>query len=135
MTNSRHFSGRGLTSNQSLWASLMLDTPSLRIFIGGDSGYGKHFREIARKYDKIDWAILENGQYNEDWKYIHTMPCQLWQVVKDLKAENIVTVHHSKFALALHRWNEPLQNEERLKMETSFHVHVLDIGEIKYLNH
>lgn len=52
----------------------------------------------------IDLAVLENGQYNEDWKYIHTMPVYLGQIAKDLKAEQIVTVHHSKYALARHRW-------------------------------
>lgn len=129
----RHFSGRGLTSNQSLWASFLLDTPSIRIFIGGDSGYGPHFREIGKLYPGIDWAILENGQYNEDWKFIHTLPEQLPQVAKDLNAMNIVTVHHSKFALARHRWNEPLKNVERLKADTVLYVAMPKIGEILHL--
>ena len=125
----RHFSGRGLKSNQSLWASFLLDTPSLRIFMGGDSGYGTHFHRIAERHPGIDWAILENGQYNEDWRYIHTLPRQLKQVAKDLKAKNVVTVHHSKFALARHPWNEPLQNEKRLQADTTLHVATPFIGE------
>lgn len=92
----RHFSGRGLASNKTLWASYMIESPSTTIFIGGDGGYGPHFKEIGKSFTNIDWAILENGQYNNDWKYIHTMPSQLEQVAKDLKAENVVTVHHSK---------------------------------------
>lgn len=125
----RHFSGRGLKSNQSLWASFLLDTPSLRIFMGGDSGYGTHFRRIAELHPDIDWAILENGQYNEDWQYIHTLPRQLEKVAKDLKAKNIVTVHHSKFALARHPWDEPLRNEKRLQADTTLNVAVPLIGE------
>lgn len=54
---------------------------------------------------------MENGQYNEGWKYIHTMPRYLGQAAKDLKAKKIITVHHSKYALARHRWDEPLENE------------------------
>lgn len=125
----RHFSGRGLKPNQSLWASFLFDAPSLRVFMGGDSGYGTHFRRIAELHPGIDWAILENGQYNEDWKHIHTLPCQLEQVAKDLKAKNIVTVHHSKFALARHPWDEPLRNEELLKADTTLNVAVPLIGE------
>lgn len=125
----RHFSGRGLKSNQSLWASFLLKGPSLSIFIGGDSGYGQHFRQIAKLHPTIDWAILENGQYNERWKYIHTMPQLLGQAAKDLNARNIITVHHSKFALARHPWDEPLHNEKRLQADTSLHVAIPAIGE------
>ncbi len=33
----------------------------------------------------------------------------------DLNAEKILTVHHSKYALARHRWDEPLKNAMNLK--------------------
>lgn len=124
----RHFSGRGLKRNPSLWASYMLRTPSMNIFIGGDSGYGKHFKMIGERYEDIDWAILENGQYNEDWRYIHTLPNQLHQEVSDLGVNNVITVHHSKFALARHKWDEPLKNELSLKEDTLLNVKILEIG-------
>ena len=38
----RHFSGRGFKRNQVLWTSFVLKTPSMQIFIGGDSGYDTH---------------------------------------------------------------------------------------------
>ena len=126
----RHFSGRGLKSNQSLWASFLLSAPSLRVFMGGDSGYGTHFRLINEQHPGIDWAILENGQYNEDWRNIHILPYQLKQAAKDLKVKKIVTVHHSKFALARHPWDEPLQNEECLKADPAFSVSILQIGKV-----
>lgn len=129
----RHFSGRGLKSNQSLWASFMFDTPTCRIFIGGDGGYGTHFKKIAERFPDIDYAILENGQYNENWKYIHTLPQQLKQEAHDLRARNIITVHHSKFALALHKWDEPLQNEVEMQKDTTLNVKVTKIGEILHL--
>lgn len=113
----RHFSGRGLTANQSLWASFLLKTPSLSLFIGGDSGYGIHFEQISTQHPNIDWAILENGQYSNDWKYIHTMPNELAKAAKDLKAKHIITVHHSKYALSNHTWDEPLFNEIKLKQD------------------
>ena len=70
----RHFSGRRLTANQSLWASFLLEAPSQKIYIGGDGGYDTHYAEIGNRFPGIDLAILENGQYNEEWSLIHLMP-------------------------------------------------------------
>jgi len=39
----RHFSGRLLTRNKTLWGSFALITPNHRIYLGGDSGYGPSF--------------------------------------------------------------------------------------------
>jgi len=111
---SRHFSGRGLNPNRTLWASFLLETPARQVYMGGDGGYGKHFAQIGRQFPGIDLAILENRQYNEAWKYIHTMPDQLSLAAKELGAKQIITVHHSKFALARHRWDEPLATEAAL---------------------
>jgi L-ascorbate metabolism protein UlaG (beta-lactamase superfamily) len=73
---------------------------------------------------------LLRGQYNEDWKYIHTMPQYLGQVARDLNAEKILTVHHSKYALARHRWDEPLKNAMNLKEKDSLNVLMPIIGEV-----
>lgn len=126
----RHFSGRGLNANQSLWASFLLETPLRRIYIGGDSGYDTHYAEIGERFPNIDLAILENGQYNEEWKYIHLMPQYMAQAAKDLKAKRILTVHHSKYALAKHRWDEPLKNEEDMRKKDSLDVMTPVIGEV-----
>lgn len=70
----RHFSGRGLTRNQSLWASFVFQTRHEKLLIGGDSGYGQHFKSIGDQDGPFDLAILECGQYNRDWPNIHMMP-------------------------------------------------------------
>ncbi|WP_234110662.1 MULTISPECIES: MBL fold metallo-hydrolase [Chryseobacterium] len=113
----RHFSGRGLKANQSLWSSFVLETPNQRIYIGGDSGYDSHFKKIGEKYGSLDLAILENGQYNKDWKYIHFLPGQNIQAMKDLNAKRMIPVHNSKFSLAPHSWFEPLQKMAELNSE------------------
>ena len=130
----RHFSGRGLTSNKTLWGSFLIESPSLTLYLGGDGGYGPHFKRIGRRFPKIDWAILENGQYNEDWRFIHTMPEQLGQVVSDLNARHVVTVHHSKYALSRHLWDAPLKTARRLKEEVEACVCMPVIGEILSLD-
>ncbi len=106
---SRHFSGRWFKRNQALWTSFVLQTPRHRIFIGGDSGYDKHFAEAGNAYGGFDLAILENGQYNTYWQYIHLMPYEILQAAKDLNAKRIFPVHSSKFALGPHEWDEPLK--------------------------
>ena len=106
---SRHFSGRWFKRNQALWTSFVLQTPRHRIFIGGDSGYDNHFAETGNTFDGFDLAILENGQYNTYWQYIHLMPYEILQAAKDLKAKRILPVHSSKFALGPHEWDEPLR--------------------------
>ena len=124
----RHFSGRGLSRNKTLWASFLLKTPSGRqIYIGGDSGYGPHFKEIGQKFPGIDLAILENGQYNPDWAQIHTLPSELPLECHDLGAKEVITVHHSKYSLSKHPWDEPRKNEDTLEQE-GISVHRLFMG-------
>ena len=107
-TPARHFSGRGIKRNKSLWMSFVLMTPSLKIFIGGDSGYDAHFKKIGDTFGPLDIAILECGQYNAYWKYIHMMPEEVVQAAKDLKAAVFIPIHWSKFSLALHAWDDPI---------------------------
>lgn len=107
-TPARHFSGRGLKRNQSIWLSFVLTTPTNKIFIGGDSGYDKHFKTIGEQFGPFDLVILENGQYNRHWKFIHMMPEETVQAAIDLQAKKLLPVHWGKFSLSLHAWDEPI---------------------------
>ena len=105
----RHFSGRTFKRNSSLWLSFILETGNRKIFIGGDSGYDVHFKEIGEKFGPFDLAILENGQYDVKWKYIHFLPEEVVKVAQELKAKRFMPVHNSKFKLGNHPWNEPMK--------------------------
>ncbi|MBC7949618.1 MAG: MBL fold metallo-hydrolase [Chitinophagaceae bacterium] len=122
-TTSRHFSGRGLVRNKTLWSSFVLSTRSNRIFVGSDSGYGTHFKEIGQSHGPFDIALLESGQYNADWPDIHMMPEETVQAAIDLRAEVLMPVHWGKFALAFHSWDEPprriLQKATELKVKVT----------------
>lgn len=104
----RHFSGRTLKRNASLWMSFILQAPSINLYLGGDSGYDEHFKDIGNKFGPFDLAILENGQYDKSWKYIHMMPEEVVQAAQDLKAKVLLPVHWSKFSLSIHAWDEPM---------------------------
>lgn len=108
-TPARHFSGRGIKRNQSLWSSFVLAINGYKIFIGSDSGNGHHFKTIGDQYGPFDIALLECGQYNTAWPYIHSMPEELIAETVNLKAAVTMPVHWAKFALAMHDWDEPIQ--------------------------
>lgn len=133
-TPARHFSGRKVKRNVTLWTSYVLETPTKKLFLGGDSGYDTHFRMIGEKYGPFDYAIIENGQYNEAWKYIHALPEDVVQASIDVNAKNIIPVHSSKFALALHAWNEPLQKVTALGKAKNLNILTPMIGEPVNLN-
>ena len=109
VTSARHFSGRGLRRNKSLWASFILITPTMKIFIGGDSGYDTLFAGIGNKYGPFDLAILECGQYDRSWEYIHMMPEEVATAAQDLKAGKLLPVHWAKFTLSNHDWDDPIK--------------------------
>lgn len=107
-TPSRHFSGRWVKRNQSLWASFVLHSGSFRLYLGGDSGYDEHFKKIGEQYGPFDMAVLENGQYNRHWPFIHMHPEETAQAAVDLGARVLLPVHWGKFSLAMHAWDEPV---------------------------
>ncbi|PKF73617.1 MBL fold metallo-hydrolase [Chryseobacterium sp. PMSZPI] len=129
LTPARHFSGRLLNRNISLWTSYVLKTPTKNLFLGGDSGYGTHFTEIGKKYGPFDLAIMECGQYNEKWPYIHSLPDQIIKEVEELKAKNFIPVHNSKFKLAQHPWYEPLELVSKSAEENHQRITLPVIGE------
>jgi|KBSMisStandDraft_5_1062788.scaffolds.fasta_scaffold00251_6 L-ascorbate metabolism protein UlaG (beta-lactamase superfamily) len=108
-TPARHFSGRTLVRNKTLWSSFVLNTGDHKIYLGGDSGYDGHFREIASKMGPFELAILECGQYGKNWPYIHMFPGETVKAAKDLQASLLIPVHWGKFVLSTHSWNEPIK--------------------------
>ena len=125
----RHFSGRGIKRGQTLWSSFILKTKEYNLYIGGDSGYDLHFKEIGDKYGPFDIAILEAGQYNTMWPLIHMMPEETVQAAVDLKAKTLLPVHWGKFTLALHAWDEPIKRVIEKAGSLNMKVHTPKIGQ------
>ena len=133
-TPARHFSGRGIRSNKTLWSSFVFKTPKRSVWIGGDSGYGKHFKEIGEKYGPFDFAVMEDGQYDLQWHNVHMLPEEVITAAQDIEAKAILPVHNSKFVLANHKWDDPL--ESLLKLSDKFTGKIVTplIGEVVYLD-
>ncbi len=131
---SRHFSGRNLKRNRTLWVSYVLETPDFRIFLGCDGGYGPHFSVIAEKFAPFDLAFLENGQYSRLWANIHTFPEETIQVAQELQAKRTVPIHSGKFSISQHAWDEPLTRITALADSLNVKLVTPKIGEPVYIN-
>jgi len=129
-TPARHFSGRGLTDgNQTLWASWVIQGREDNIFFGGDGGYFDGFKAIGEKYGPFDLAMLECGQYNENWADIHMVPEETAQACIDVKGKTLLPIHWGAFKLALHSWTDPIERVTRAAAEMNIHITTPRIGE------
>jgi L-ascorbate metabolism protein UlaG (beta-lactamase superfamily) len=107
-TPARHFSGRTLTRDNTLWASWCLLGSTHRAFFGGDSGpYETGFREIGAAYGPFDLVMLEIGAYDELWADIHMGPDHALAAHRALGGGALLPLHWATFNLAFHAWHEP----------------------------
>jgi L-ascorbate metabolism protein UlaG (beta-lactamase superfamily) len=106
----RHFSGRFLTRNNTLWASWVLAGPDHRAYFGGDTGYTKSFGEIGSDHGPFDVTLMPVGAYNPAWPDIHMNPEEAVRAHRDLTESGLLLpVHWATFRLAPHPWAEPVE--------------------------
>lgn len=108
-TEARHFSGRGLKRDVTLWSSWALTGPQHRVFFGGDTGYTPAFAELGARLGPFDLTLLPIGAYAEQWPDIHMNPEEAWRAHGDLGGKVMMPIHWATFDLALHAWAEPIE--------------------------
>jgi L-ascorbate metabolism protein UlaG (beta-lactamase superfamily) len=111
-TPARHFSGRLLTRNTTLWASWVIIGPRHRAFFGGDTGYTKSFVEIGMDHGPFDLSLLPVGAYHPAWPDIHMNPEEAVRAHLDIAEAGsglLLPIHWATFRLALHPWAEPIE--------------------------
>ncbi|MGK8521962.1 MBL fold metallo-hydrolase [Nocardia asteroides] len=113
-TEARHFSGRGLLRNTTLWASWSIAGPTRRAYFGGDTGYTKAFAAAGAALGPFDLTLLPIGAYDERWPDVHMNPEQAVRAHADLCGGNaghglLVPIHWATFNLAFHGWSEPVE--------------------------
>jgi L-ascorbate metabolism protein UlaG (beta-lactamase superfamily) len=108
-TPARHFSGRGLVRDKTLWASFVFIGNTHRAFYSGDTSYEVHFKQIGHHYGPFDLTIIENGQYNTAWSDVHLFPEDAVKAHLDLRGRYMLPVHWASFNLAPHDWFEPIE--------------------------
>lgn len=108
-TPARHFSGRTLRRNGTLWSSWAIAGPTRRVFFGGDTGYTATFAEIGHRHGPFDLTMLPIGAYADAWPDIHMTPEQALLAHQDLGGAVLLPIHWATFDLAPHPWVEPVQ--------------------------
>ncbi|MFI9557357.1 MBL fold metallo-hydrolase [Nonomuraea endophytica] len=107
-TAARHFSGRSLTRNDTLWGSWVVAGRDKRVFYAGDSGYFEGYKGIGAAHGPFDLALMPIGAYSPAWPDIHMNPEEAVNATIDLGAALMLPVHWATFTLALHPWGEPV---------------------------
>lgn len=106
-TPAQHFSGRGITNDDTLWTSWALLGPRHRVFYTGDTGYFDGFASIGAEHGPFDVALVQIGAYAPQWPDIHMTPEEGVAAGLDVRAKLLVPVHWATFSLAMHPWGEP----------------------------
>jgi L-ascorbate metabolism protein UlaG (beta-lactamase superfamily) len=103
---SRHFSSRTLWDrNETLWGGFVISGPSGNVFYSGDTGYGPHFKEIARRFSPIRVAILPISPFQPrqskepPHSSLHMGPVEAVQAHRDLNAQVSIAAHFQVFQL------------------------------------
>ncbi|KAA8963413.1 MBL fold metallo-hydrolase [Mycobacterium sp.] len=108
-TPARHFSGRFLDRNITLWSSWTLIGPSHRAYFGGDTGYTRSFADVGAEHGPFDVTLMPVGAYNRAWPDIHMNPEEAVQAHRDVGGRLLVPIHWGTFRLAPHPWAEPIE--------------------------
>ncbi|WP_245607453.1 MBL fold metallo-hydrolase [Pseudonocardia spinosispora] len=107
-TEARHFSGRGLSRNTTLWSSWVIAGPQHGVFFGGDTGYTPAFAEIGARFGPFNLTLLPIGAYHDEWPDMHMTPEEAVRAHGDLGGGLLVPVHWATFNLGFHGWSEPV---------------------------
>jgi L-ascorbate metabolism protein UlaG (beta-lactamase superfamily) len=130
-TPSKHWGRRHLNDmNCRLWGGFVIQNGDKTIYFSGDSGYGKHFSELAEIFPAIDYAIIGIGAYKPLFfmSQIHLSPAEAIQAFKDLKAKEMIPMHHGTFDLSDEPLSDPIKTLQ--KHETIEGIK----GQVDYLN-
>ena len=98
----QHWSRRfGQGPSETLWASYMLITQNMTIYLGGDTGYFIGHKEIGKRYPKIDYALLPTTAYHPRWfmHYYHMNVDEAIEALKDLNARFMIPHQWGTFHL------------------------------------
>jgi len=107
VTAARHFSGRSLNRDQTLWGSWVVAGPTRRVFYTGDSGYFDGYARIGAAHGPFDASLVQIGAYSDGWPDIHMTPEDAVTAHLDLGGGLLIPVHWCTFVLAFHAWREP----------------------------
>jgi N-acyl-phosphatidylethanolamine-hydrolysing phospholipase D len=136
-----HWSKRSLTdTNKTLWGNFLIQYKEKKILFACDTGYGKIYEELGKKYGPIDLTIINIGAYDFrpmfNKSIYHTTPEEALNIAKDLKSKKVMGMHWGTFVLSLEPIMEPSKrfkdNAEKYGFKKEDAI-IFKIGEINSL--
>ncbi|MBI3782649.1 MAG: MBL fold metallo-hydrolase [Deltaproteobacteria bacterium] len=106
----QHFSGRtGLSQNERLWVSWVVEGPTRKFYHAGDTGYFDGFKEIGERLGPIDLAAVPIGAYDPEsiMRFVHMNPEEAIHAAVDLRAKHAIAMHWGTFDLTDEPIDEP----------------------------
>ena len=130
----RHWSRRGLLdTNRRLWGGFVIQSSKATIYFGGDSGYGRHYKQVGELFPRIDYFIIGIGAYEPRWfmKPVHNSPEDALKAFTDSGAKALVPMHYGTFDLSDEPPNMPLKTlkAEAEKSDLNDRIRTLTINE------
>ncbi len=108
-TEARHFSGRSLGSNTTLWSSWVVAGERERVYFGGDSGWTPAFDDIGAAHGPFGLTVLPIGAYDARWRDVHMDPDEALRAHAQLRGDTLLPIHWATFDLAFHEWSDPAE--------------------------
>ncbi len=108
-TPARHFSGRGLGSDATLWSGWAMIGEQRRVFYSGDTAMFEGFAQVGERLGPFDATLIEAGAYDALWADVHLGPEQAVDAHRAVRGRVMIPVHWGTFDLALHSWVEPIE--------------------------
>jgi L-ascorbate metabolism protein UlaG (beta-lactamase superfamily) len=130
-TPSRHWGMRACNdTNCRLWGGFVIQSATNTIYFSGDSGYGRHFSDIAQIFPEIDYFLIGIGTYKPEYfmSPSHLSPKCAIQAFKDSRAKTMIPMHYGTFDLSDEPLSDPIKTLKCLEEECEVQ------GEIDYLN-
>lgn len=125
---SRHFSGRTPWDfDTTLWGGWVLQGERHQVYHAGDTGYFSGFRDIGRRFPRLDVACLPIGAYEPRWfmRDYHVDPDEAGQAFLDVGATALLPIHWGTFRLSDEAMDAP---PERIR--SFFRSHGLDASRL-----
>ena len=98
----QHFSARTpFDRDRALWGGFVVEAAGRSVYFAADTGYCPHFSEIARRFPRLDLALLPIGAYEPRWFMSghHMNPAEAVRAHLDLGGPPCIGMHHATFQL------------------------------------
>jgi L-ascorbate metabolism protein UlaG (beta-lactamase superfamily) len=135
----QHFSGRApWDRDATLWCGFALlpkagKVEGEAIYFAGDTGFGTHFTQVAKRFPRPRLALLPIGAFRPEWFMgeVHCSPADAVEAHRILQPRLSVATHYGTFPLADDGFAEPLAelNSALLRLEPEVAARFMALAE------